>query len=432
MTDSEVERHYTEHVAEFQAAETVRVSQIVIATREEAAQLRDRLRREPQNFADIARRLSIAPEGKNGGDLGYIVRGGGFPEVFDLCFSLPKNVVSDVTPSPYGFHLFKVTDRKPAQRLTLEQVRGQVLERLGREKRARAQTEYLATLRKRAHDRDRREGARQGEPLSPILALAVPIAAALLAQRGAVIDRVAATVDGDVITLGELVERSGEEYSQAEALPAGPAREAARRKALRRAFDDAVAEKLLATQAAELGLEATEAQVDAAIEDIKKRNGLDEARLDEALVQQGLDRAAFRRQVKGNLQTYNVLGYKVRNRVKVTDDDLRNHYQRHASEFAGEEEVHVRHVFLPLAEGASAAEEAKVRALGQKVLQRLAAGEDFAAVAKEVSKGPGRRTAAISAGCVAASCRRRSRTRPSRSSRARSRRSCARGRASTS
>ena len=225
--------------------------------------------------------------------------------------------------------------------------------------------------------------------MSHILALAVPIAAALLAQGGAVIDRVAATVDGDVITLGELVERSGEEYSQAEALPAGPAREAARRKALRRAFDDAVSEKLLAKQAAELGLEATEAQVDAAIEDIKKRNGLDEARLDEALVQQGLDRAAFRRQVKGNLQTYNVLGYKVRNRVKVTDDDLRNHYQRHASEFAGEEEVHVRHVFLPLAEGAAAAEEAKVRALGQKVLQRLAAGEDFAAVAREISKGPG-------------------------------------------
>jgi len=149
VTDAEVERHYTEHVAEFQAPETVRVSQIVLATRDEAVQLRERLRREPQSFADLARRLSIAPEGRSGGDLGYIVRGGGFPEVFDLCFSLPRNVLSDVTPSPYGFHLFKVTDRKPAQRQTLEQVRGQILERLAREKRARAQVDYLATLRKR-------------------------------------------------------------------------------------------------------------------------------------------------------------------------------------------------------------------------------------------------------------------------------------------
>jgi len=150
VTDPEVERYYADHVGEFQAPESVRVSQIVVGTREEAVQLRERLRREPQTFAELARRLSIAPEGQSGGDLGYIARGGGFPEVFDLCFSLPRNVISEVTPSPYGFHLFKVVDKKPAQRLTLEQVRGQVLERLEREKRARAQADYLTTLRKRA------------------------------------------------------------------------------------------------------------------------------------------------------------------------------------------------------------------------------------------------------------------------------------------
>jgi peptidyl-prolyl cis-trans isomerase C len=150
VADAEVERHYAEHVAEFQAPERVRVSQIVLATREEAVQLRERLRREPQSFADLARRLSIAPEGRNGGDLGFIARGVGFPEVFELCFTLPKNVISEVTPSPYGFHIFRVVDKKPAQRLTLDQVRGQVVERLEREKRARAQAEYLAALRKRS------------------------------------------------------------------------------------------------------------------------------------------------------------------------------------------------------------------------------------------------------------------------------------------
>lgn len=150
VTDPEVERHYTENVQEFQAPEMVRVSQIVVTTRDEALQLRDRLRREPQSFAELARRHSVAPEGRNGGDLGYIARGSGFPEVFDTCFSLPRNATSEVTPSPYGFHIFRVTDKKPAQRQTLEQVRGQIVERLGREKRARAQSEYVAALRKRA------------------------------------------------------------------------------------------------------------------------------------------------------------------------------------------------------------------------------------------------------------------------------------------
>lgn len=219
--------------------------------------------------------------------------------------------------------------------------------------------------------------------------LAAALALTLLAQPPAVLDRVAATVNGEVITLGELVERAGEAYRRAEGLPPGAAREEARRRALRRAFDDALAEKLLAAQAAELGMEATDAQVDAAIEDIKKRNGLDEAGLDAALEQQGLDRETFRRQVKGNLEAFNLVGYKVRSRVKVTDEDLRNFYQRNAADFAGEDEVRVRHIFLPLPEKAPAAEEARVRAQGERVLQRLAAGEDFAAVAREVSKGPG-------------------------------------------
>lgn len=150
VVDAEVERYYADHAAEFQQPERVRVLQIVVATREEAVQLRERLRRNPQTFAEVARKSSIAPEGKDGGELGYIGRGAGFPEVFDACFGLPLNVISDVVPSPYGFHLFKVVERKAAQRHTLEQARGEIVEKLSREKRARAQEEYVRALRQRA------------------------------------------------------------------------------------------------------------------------------------------------------------------------------------------------------------------------------------------------------------------------------------------
>ena len=103
-------------------------------------------RRSPRSRASRRSR----PEGKSGGDLGYIGRGAGFPEVFDACFAMPLNVVSEVTPSPYGFHIFKVIDRKPAQRRTLEQAQGEIAEKLTREKRARAQEEFLKALRQRA------------------------------------------------------------------------------------------------------------------------------------------------------------------------------------------------------------------------------------------------------------------------------------------
>ncbi len=150
VVDAEIERYYSDHTADFQEPERVRVLQIVVASRDEAVQLRDKLRRNPQTFAEVARKSSIAPEGKNGGDLGYIGRGAGFPEVFDACFTMPVNVVSEVTPSPYGFHIFKVVDRKGAQHRTLEQAKGEIAEKLTREKRTRAQEEFLRALRQRA------------------------------------------------------------------------------------------------------------------------------------------------------------------------------------------------------------------------------------------------------------------------------------------
>ncbi len=153
VSEADTERWYSDHPQEFQEPERVHVQQIVVATKEEALQLRDKVRRDPSKFAEIARQASIAPEGKNGGDLGFIGRGSGFPEVFDVCFQLPLNAISEVTPSPYGFHLFRVVERKAASKRTFDQARGAIGEKLLREKRARAQEEYLDALRKQAQIR---------------------------------------------------------------------------------------------------------------------------------------------------------------------------------------------------------------------------------------------------------------------------------------
>jgi peptidyl-prolyl cis-trans isomerase C len=150
VVEVDVERYYTEHAREFEQPEQVHALQIVVRTQSEAQKLRDELRRRPQTFGAVARRASIAPEGKAGGDLGWFGKGSGMPEVFDHCFKLPLNTVSDVTPSPYGFHLFKVVGRRPASRPAFAEARGLIHDRLLREERARAQGQYLSALRGRA------------------------------------------------------------------------------------------------------------------------------------------------------------------------------------------------------------------------------------------------------------------------------------------
>ena len=151
---------------------------------------------------------------------------------------------------------------------------------------------------------------------------------------GRVVDRVAATVNGEPVTLVELEERAGSELVRADAIAPGPARDRARSKALKLAFDNLVAERLLDGQAAALNVEVSDAQVDSAIDEIKRRNNLDDAKLDEVLPQQGFaDRAAFRRAIKRDLETASVLQVKVRSRVKITDEDVKNYWQTHPQEF---------------------------------------------------------------------------------------------------
>jgi peptidyl-prolyl cis-trans isomerase SurA len=228
-------------------------------------------------------------------------------------------------------------------------------------------------------------------PLLALLAAAPavqPPPAASAAAKPQIVDRVAALVNGEVVTLSELAERAGPALLKAEQLPPGPERDEAHKAALKRAFEDVVAERLLQSKATELQLEATEAQIDEAVADIKRRNGFDDAALERALQEQGIDKAAFRANVKREYDAFLVLQYQVRSKVKVSDDDLKNYYQTHPQEFGGEDEVKVRHIFLPVPDGATKAQEAKVEEQMTRILQRLKTGEDFGAVARELSKGP--------------------------------------------
>jgi peptidyl-prolyl cis-trans isomerase SurA len=220
-------------------------------------------------------------------------------------------------------------------------------------------------------------------------ALALPaLLLSLAAPAPRVVDRVAAVVNGDPVTLSELVERAGPEYQRAEEQRSGEARERARAKALRSAFDQIVGERLFATEAKTLQVEATDAQVDAAVDDIKRRNKFSDEQLAMALQEQGLTSESFRATVRRDLEAFQILNLKVKSRVKVSDEDLRNYYQTHAKEFSAEEQVRVRHIFLAFPPGAGPPEEARIRGEGEKILARLAAGEDFAAIARERSDGP--------------------------------------------
>ncbi len=226
--------------------------------------------------------------------------------------------------------------------------------------------------------------------IETLLLLAMTLVApAALADDRRPVDRVAAIVNGDVITLSELTLRSGAEYRRASDMPPGPERDRARAKALRSAYEAVLTERLVENEVKALGIEVTEAQIDGAIDDVKKRNNLSDDMLKQALAAENMTVTAYRARLRKDFENHLLIAAKVQNRVKVTDDDVKGYYQSHLSEFTGEEQVKLRLILLQVPGGAPPADEARVKATGETLLARLAAGEDFSDLARQVSQGPG-------------------------------------------
>ena len=148
VSEKEAMAFYQQNSDEFNRPEQVKARMIVVNTEEEAKVIQQRLRKEP--FSDVAREVSIGPEGDSGGALGFFGRGDMPPEFEEVVFSLPVNEISDVIKTPYGYHLFLVEERKKGNRLTFKEVRERITARLEEEMREVELQEWIRGIKKGA------------------------------------------------------------------------------------------------------------------------------------------------------------------------------------------------------------------------------------------------------------------------------------------
>jgi peptidyl-prolyl cis-trans isomerase C len=133
VKEDEAKRYYKEHVEEYNMKEQIRARMIVVKTEDEANKVRERLLK-GEDFAKVAKEVSLSPEGRTGGDLGFFGRGDMPKEFEDVVFSLQPNTVSDVVKTVYGYHIFRVEGKRDAKSLSYREVRNVIIEKLKREK----------------------------------------------------------------------------------------------------------------------------------------------------------------------------------------------------------------------------------------------------------------------------------------------------------
>lgn len=155
-SEADLRRHYEQHIADFMTAEQVRASHILknparAEDRDPAyASLRD-LRRQILAGADFE---SLAREHSDKAaehiDLGWFKKGEIAPEFEAVAMSMEVGEVSPIFVSPYGFHLVKLTERKPSVPRPFDEARADVERHLREHRKADATRKLVEELKAKA------------------------------------------------------------------------------------------------------------------------------------------------------------------------------------------------------------------------------------------------------------------------------------------
>ncbi len=149
VTEEQIRSYYDEHADEYAEPEQVHAQQIVVKGLDEARRIQQQLW-QGKKFSDLARRFSLSADAKVGGDLGFFARGTMPPAFDDVVFKLSVGGTSEVVSTDYGFHLFRVLEKKPARKRELNDVRAVIEQKLLVGLRTDAQRAFTEGLRAKA------------------------------------------------------------------------------------------------------------------------------------------------------------------------------------------------------------------------------------------------------------------------------------------
>ncbi len=163
VNDADAQTYYDGHPKEFETAEQIQASHILIApdpnnpdpndakvaARTKAEELLKQVR-DGGDFAELAKANSSCPSAAGGGDLGLFGRGQMVPPFEEAAFALEPGEVSDVVETRFGYHIIKVTDHQDSQKVPLEEAKQAIMERLIAQKKQEVVREYLQDLKDKA------------------------------------------------------------------------------------------------------------------------------------------------------------------------------------------------------------------------------------------------------------------------------------------
>jgi len=196
----------------------------------------------------------------------------------------------------------------------------------------------------------------------------------------AVMDRVAAVVNQEIITLSEVEKWMGPLKEEIQAEDRLEKREQVR-EARWKILEQLIEEKLIDQEVKKSGTKVTSKEIEAALEDFKRRSSTTQEDLEKALAKEGLDLKAFKKQIEKRILRMKFINSTVKVESKPGEKELRDFYQKNIDRYRGTEYYRPSHILFHVPKGSTLEEVREIRKKCQKVLEKVKKGEDFGEMA---------------------------------------------------
>jgi peptidyl-prolyl cis-trans isomerase SurA len=199
-----------------------------------------------------------------------------------------------------------------------------------------------------------------------------------LATQGELLDRVVAIVNDGVVLNSDLDAQLDivSERLRQQKLELPP-QNVLRQQVLERL----VLQEIEMQRANHAGVKVSDEMLNAALQDVAKRNNLTLTQLPDALKQQGVDYAEYREEIRKEMMLQLLRQRDVLQHISVTPREIDQFLERQAKAPSESNEYNVSHILIAVGQEASPAQQEAAAKRAQEVYDRAKSGEDFAKLA---------------------------------------------------
>ena len=133
ISDADLQKFYDQNKDKFNSGDQVRASHILVKSENEAQDILGQIKK-GANFEALAKKNSVDSAGAKGGDLGWFGKGSMIPEFEKVVFSLKEGELSGVVKTQFGYHIIKLTGKRPAGNRSFAEAKEQIKAKLLPEK----------------------------------------------------------------------------------------------------------------------------------------------------------------------------------------------------------------------------------------------------------------------------------------------------------